>query len=355
MLRPIIVGFGHCGRDLHLRCLQVLTAQGRSNLISTQIRLVDPHPEATALEPRYTSYRELPAAGSDPTGHASVVHVCTPPPTHLACVLDALAKGYRFIIVEKPLAPTLDEALQIHETARNARAVVLVVAVWLNSPLARHIGDQLHALPPSMVTDITIVHNKSRLSRTLARQDEHVFDIEMPHQISLAHAILGGRARLLKATANDLIYNGTRKAHMARGEITLASDSGCVARLVSNLHHPARERSIAVRLNDGRRLFGYFPVNADDSFSQLFEYSAANALLEHRVFNDDPLSACLERSYLYMAAVQAGQSPASPMGMSLDFNIDVVDLLHEAKRQVAAAGQSLPADPVMPMAGLQLS
>lgn len=355
MLRPIILGFGHCGRDLHLRCLQKLTAQGHSGLISAQVRLVDPRPEATALEPGYVSFRKLPPAGPDLQGQASVVHVCTPPHAHLACVLDALAKGYRYIIVEKPLAPSLEDAHRIRAAARRAQAVVLVVAVWLNSPLARHIGDRLRDLPPSQLADMAIVHNKSRLSRTLARQDEHVFDIEMPHQISLARAMLGERVRLLNATASDLVYNETRKAHMARGEITLASDSGCVARLVSNLHHPARERSIAVRLNNGRRLFGYFPVNADDSFSQLFEYSAANALLDHRVFNDDPLSTCLERCYIFMAAVLAGQSPAYPVGMSLDFNVDMVDLLHEAKRHVAAAGQSLPAEPVMPMEALHLS
>lgn len=338
MFSPVIMGFGHSGRQLHLRCLRTLAARSCGELIHTQVRLVDPRPEATAYEPHLRAYRELPLAAA-----GAVVHVCTPPHSHLASVLEALAKGYRFIIVEKPLAATFDDAVQIRAAAREARAVVLVVAVWLSSPLARRIGERLRDSLAPEPAELTIVHNKSRFSRTLAREDEHVFDIEMPHQISLACALLSGRPRLLSAQASDLVLNGHRKPHMARGEITLASEGGCVVRLVSNLHHPARERSITVRMRDGHRLCGYFPVGADDSFSQLFEYSAVDALIEHRVFDDDPLSTCLERCYRYLAAIGQGESPTCPPGVSLDFNVDVVTVLHEAKRHVAATGYSRPA------------
>ena len=308
-------------------------------LIDAQIHLVDPRPEATAQEPTLRSHRRLPPAASITAG-LPVVHVCTPPQAHLACVREALGLGYRFVILEKPMASTLEDALAINALALSAQAVVLVVAVWLNSPLTCHILQRLAEPGMSGLAEIDIVHNKSRFSRTLEREHEHVFDIEMPHQLSLACAFAPGRPELLSAQASDLVLNGQRRANMARGEIALAAAGGLVARLVSNLNHPLRERSVVARLRDGRRLVGFFPVSADDSFSQLFEYSAVGTLTHHRVFNDDPLSACLMRCYQHLSACVSGAEPSVPRGMALEFNVDVVGLLHEAKRKATGNGGS---------------
>jgi len=338
MFSPVIMGFGHCGRALHLRCLRALLAGSAAALISADVHLVDPRPEATGQEPGLRSHRRLPPASAIPGG-LPVVHVCTPPQAHLSCVREALAQGYRFIILEKPMAPTLEDALRIRALATEARAVVLVVAVWLSSPLTGRLLARVREAGMDPLAELAIVHNKSRFSRTLAREHEHVFDIEMPHQLSLACALAPGRPRLLAAQASDLVLNGARRAYMARGEIALATAGGLVARLVSNLNHPLRERSVAARLRDGRRLVGFFPVGADDSFSQLFEYSAVDTLIRHEVFDDDPLRACLERCYRHLAERVSDDARATvPLGMALDFNLDVVSLLHEAKRKVAGNG-----------------
>ena len=334
---PVVIGFGHCGRALHLRCLRAMMAGASGALISADVHLVDPRREATEQKPALHSHDRLPPAAAI-TGGVPVVHVCTPPHAHLACVREALALGYRFIILEKPMAPTLEDALAIRALALAAQAVVLVVAVWLNSPLTRRILSRLAEPGVSGLAELDIVHNKSRFSRSLARELEHVFDIEMPHQLSLACALTQGRPQLLSAHASDLVLNGQRRANMAHGEIALASACGMVARLVSNLNHPSRERSVVAKLRDGRRWVGFFPVGADDSFSQLFEYSAADTLTHHEVFDDDPLSACLTRCYQHVAACVAGARPSVPLGMSLGFNVNVVALLDEAKRKVAANG-----------------
>ena len=334
MFSPVIMGFGHCGRALHLRCLRSLIAGTGAGLISADVHLVDPRPEATAQEPLLRSHGRLPPAAAI-TGGLPVVHVCTPPQAHLASVREALAQGYRFIILEKPMAPTLEEALRIRTLALEAQAVVLVVAVWLSSPLTARLLARLDESGVDNLAELAIVHNKSRFSRTLAREHEHVFDIEMPHQLSLACGLTPGRPQLLSAQASDLVLNGQRRAHMARGEIALASAGGPVARLVSNLDHPLRERSVVARLHDGHRLVGFFPVGADDSYSQLFEYSAVDTLTRHEVFDDDPLRACLYRCYRHLAARVSDAVATVPLGMALDFNIDVVALLHEAKRKVS--------------------
>ena len=45
MFSPVIMGFGHCGRTLHLRCLRSLRAGAGGALISADMHLVDPRPE----------------------------------------------------------------------------------------------------------------------------------------------------------------------------------------------------------------------------------------------------------------------------------------------------------------------
>jgi predicted dehydrogenase len=337
MFIPVIMGFGHCGRALHLRCLRTLSGGARGDIISADVHLVDPRPDAIAQEPTLAGHLRLPAASSLPPG-VPVLHICTPPSEHLNCVREALALGYRFIILEKPMAPTLEDALQIRALARASHAVVLVVAVWLSSPLSRRVAELSSFSESGGCSELTIVHNKSRFSRSLARNGEHVFDIEMPHQLSLARSLMTNHPKLLAARTHDLVFNGERKASMASGVINLASPGGATARLVSNLNHPVRERSITVQLRDGRRLVGNFPVSGDDSFSQLFEYSTLDVLTRHDIFRDDPLSTCLDRCYQYLADLSIGGAPPTPAGTALDFNIEVVSLLHDAKQMASVSG-----------------
>ena len=81
MFIPVIMGFGHSGRALHLRCLRTLFAADGMALIGTDVHVVDPRPDATATEPRLTAHAQLPPAASLSPG-VPVLHVCTPPLAH---------------------------------------------------------------------------------------------------------------------------------------------------------------------------------------------------------------------------------------------------------------------------------
>ncbi|HET9644167.1 MAG TPA: Gfo/Idh/MocA family oxidoreductase [Burkholderiaceae bacterium] len=333
-LRPVILGFGHAGRHLHLRCLRTMVRRAPDLPLSNTIDVVEPNESVDANGHQVVHHRELPSARVL-EGQIPVLHVCTPPSAHRQCVELAIAQGYRRIILEKPMAPTLDEARRIRQLAAAASAEVLVVAVWHNSPLTRALFDPAAGAEPSGLALVEIVHNKPRFARSLERDDEHVFDIEMPHQLALAREILGPRATLLSAHAADLVVHGRCKPCMGSGNITMLSPEGVMCRLVSNLHHPGRERCLTLHFHDGRRRIGHYPVSGDDCYSQLFDYSSIGALVRHEIFTDEPLTSCLETYYRHFANTHAAIRRAMPSGASLDFNVDVVSWLDQAKRMAS--------------------
>lgn len=327
----VILGFGHCGNALHLRCVRKLLATHFDGRVAEQVVIVDPYIAHPDLGANAQFHQSLP-----PTvlfQHTTpILHICTPPHCHLDNVRAALAAGYKYIIVEKPLAPSLQEARAIEQLAQRSAAKVLVVAVWSNSSLTQAMTDLTMRVGAEPICTIEVVHNKARFTRTFARENEHIFDIEMPHQMSVVLPFMGEEAALVSAQTSDLMINDTCRATMGRGEIILAAPGGTRARLVSSLSHPVRERSIVIQLPGGRRLVGNFPVSGDDSYSQLSVYSPQNQLIEHEIFDDDPLTNCLKSYYEYFFKCHDEQDVPMPNGARLHFNVKVVALLDEAKR-----------------------
>ncbi|MBJ7311273.1 Gfo/Idh/MocA family oxidoreductase [Rugamonas sp. CCM 8940] len=330
----VILGFGHSGNTLHLRCMRKLMATHLQARVAERVEVVDPFIARPSLGANVGFHRNLPPTEAFP--HTTpVLHICTPPDCHLGDVRAALAAGYKYIIVEKPLAPSAEEARMIEQLAQRGAAELLVVAVWSNSSLTQALSDLTMRAGDDAVCAIEVVHNKARFSRTFARQNEHIFDIEMPHQMSVVLPFMGDGVVLLSAQTSDLMINGSCRSTMGRGEIVLAAPCGVRARLVSSLSHPVRERSIMIQLRGGSRLVGNFPVSGDDSYSQLSVYSYQNQLICHEIFDDDPLTNCLKNYYEYFFKCRDGRGAAVPNGAALRFNVQVVALLDEAKREQA--------------------
>lgn len=326
----VIQGFGHCGRNLHLRCMRKLMASTTPGQLVERVEVVDPFIAAPNLGDDVRFHRRLPAAARF-QGSTPILHICTPPESHLDDVQAALAAGYRYIILEKPLAPSAQDAQAISQLAQHSLAKVLVVAVWANSALTAAMTELVQRPDSGPIDAIKVVHNKARFTRTMARQNEHIFDIEMPHQISVVLPFMDADVKLVSAQTSDLMINDACRSSMGRGEITLAA-AGTRARLVSSLSHPVRERSLLIEMRNHTRLVGNFPVSGDDSYSQLALYSPHNQLLLHEIFDDDPLTSCLRNYYAYFFRCQAGRDATMPNGASLEFNCKVVALIDQAKR-----------------------
>lgn len=330
----VILGFGHCGKTLHLSCLRKLLSGHFKGRVSHQIDVVDPFIPRQNLGDTVNFHKNLPPL-SYFNSSIPILHICTPPSSHLNDVREAIATGYQHIVVEKPLAPSVEEARAIEQMAAQCKVNILVVAVWTNSSLTEAITEFIGHNDGEQISSIEVVHNKARFTRTFSRQNEHVFDIEMPHQMSVVLPFMGPDVEFVSAQTSDLMINGSCRATMGRGEIIIKSNRGAQARLVSSLSHPVRERSIAIQFRNGHRLVGNFPVSGDDSYSQLSIYSHLNQLITHEIYDDDPLTNCLKNYYEFFFKCVSDQDIPMPNGAGLCFNVKVVSLLDEAKRKQA--------------------
>jgi len=117
-VRAAVVGLGGIAEE-HLSKLRKLEGVEVVGICDLSRTLVDAVGERYGVGPGYTSY-ELMLEEAKP----DVVHVLTPPATHLDLVLAALESGAH-AFVEKPIAPSLAEYEQMRDAA-GSRGLLLV-------------------------------------------------------------------------------------------------------------------------------------------------------------------------------------------------------------------------------------
>ncbi|QGG55159.1 Gfo/Idh/MocA family oxidoreductase [Paenibacillus sp. B01] len=338
-LRSLLVGFGRAGRELHLPCLRKAAAlpslRGR---LQGPVGVLDPGLTGEeAAPPDAALLAGWPEAARDYPPERTVVHVCTPPGQHAEAAEQAARHGYRRLIVEKPLAGTLEEADAILSLQRRCGLDLLVVANWLSSALYKTIRQRMESGRLGRLRSIDACQNKARLSRSL-RQPGHdsAFDVELPHLAALALALGGEAAQVTGAAAEDMVVGERRLPMLGRAELTLQHAAGAVSRIRSDLMSPVRERRLELEFDDAA-VTGYFPASGDDSYSWLEVRSLDGRIVEQLWLEDDPLTAVLEEFYLYYAGI--GSSPLSGAA----FNRAVMKVLEDAKAIPARERPARPA------------
>lgn len=130
MLRLAIIGIGWAGE----RQIQAIRELNRKVSVSC---VVDNDPEflrakadELAIDKTYTDYH---AALNDP--HVDAVSICTPHSLHCAMALQAAAAG-KHILVEKPIALTVDDATRMIEAAEAADVRLYVAENLSYTPMA---------------------------------------------------------------------------------------------------------------------------------------------------------------------------------------------------------------------------
>jgi|RhiMetdeSRZDD1v2_1073273.scaffolds.fasta_scaffold24324_3 predicted dehydrogenase len=333
--QTLIVGFGRSGRELHLRCLRKMQNGNGTGGAPRRIGIidVDHRPLSTAEQPDIEAFKSLedarPYFDTD-----TVVHVCTPPPTHLEVLREAARYGYSRVIVEKPLVSRLADLAILQGVVKEHRLTVFVVANWLSSALTGRLRERLQRSADQTWSKVTISQIKPRFARSLATWgQETIFDVEIPHQIALALVLGGADLEVRHAECSDMVVNRTRIPHMGQATITMEDKHGRVIVLHSDLTAPFRQRSVEVLFENGTRSVGYYPSTDADSFSQLLTFHRQHdAPVSHEIFVDEPLSAFLHEVYDYFE--HDGRRPAS----DVDFNAAVVSTIAKAKATCGLRG-----------------
>lgn len=298
----VVVGCGRQGR-LHLRCLARLRDDFEVRVVGLVDR--DPHRVQAVRDrlPQLGLAGAEVAVGDDLAEIAravdlstTVVDVVTTNSAHHAVAASAAAQDVRGIIVEKPIADSVEHARCICALDRP----VYVMESYVFSDISRFAGDYVRdrGLTPRLVkTEFSKDRRQDSAEGRgmLAGYSPHVFDVEIPHQIALARYLLGPWESVCDAWCHDMILPDGRIADHGEGAITLLHRGGATSYNFSCLqgfHHLSiTYRTARIYCEDGINVFCYYPSTVDLSGSVLVY--RGGQLVERYAFVDDSLTQAL--------------------------------------------------------------
>jgi predicted dehydrogenase len=325
-LRSVIVGYGRAGRDLHHRALREAVGAHRP------VTVVDPRP-ADVPGGRWVPDVRGAVDALRAGGHAvadAVFHVTVPPDAHLECLERLLAAGARRFILEKPLAPTAQDAAHLVDLVEVTGAVVLPMSVWPASRVTEVAEGMVAAGTIGEPVAYHMEQSKPRFRRSLeTRGHGSAFEVELPHQLLLALHLAGPVAGLTGARAWDLPVPSGPLPWLGGAEVGLRHASGAVTTLLTDLASPVRRRRLHVHGTEGTLVADY-PVSGDDDFGQV--RIAGRPV--RKVVADAPLTRFIGQAYAHFA----GEGPAPRSDLAL--HLESMRLL-DAARAIATAGSPL--------------
>jgi predicted dehydrogenase len=240
------VGFGYWGPNLARNLQTVAGARWRY-----LVELSAPRRQAAAtLYPHLIVTDDLDRVLADPDTVAVVV--ATPAATHAEVTRRALAAG-KHVLVEKPLALTTADAVDLARTADAAGLVLMVGHTFEFVPAVRRMRDLLRA---GEIGQALYLHSE-RLNLGRIQSDINAFWSIGPHDISIANFLLGEAplwasaqgARYLNAEVEDVVL------------VTLGYPGGTLANLHVSWLDPLKTRRVT--LVGSRRMLVYDDLDAE--------------------------------------------------------------------------------------------
>lgn len=309
---PVLIGYGHAGRDLHHRSLRMLgLAEGLVVVDPVRPRRADPSlnwvPDLTA------ALDALPDIGE------AMFHVLTPVRQHLPVTRGLVAAGARQIILEKPITASFEEAVDLWRLSN--RSCIAPVSIWPASRVTERVRELLGAGRIGELTALHFEQSKPRFRRNLDdRGHRSPLDVELPHQVLLALHMAGAVQALESARTWDSPVGGP----LGGAVLVLRHVSGVRSTLVSDLTSPVKIRRLRLTGTRGEIQADY-PISSEEDFGQV-------RVIDHEreVLQDAPLTRFLEGAYAYAAG--DGPPPPGP----LTDHVSVIALMDRAAAMINA-------------------
>jgi predicted dehydrogenase len=334
MLKVVLVGCGSQGLR-HLRCLGKL----RDILDVKVVGLVDRDPSRTSL---LGSHLRRLGFDSDEVVHAddlallamkmdlseAVVDVVTTNCAHHQMATIAANHDAKGIVLEKPIADTLDHARTITGLARP----VYVLENYLFSPITQFAKRYLGAngLTPCFAKTEFSKDRRADSANGRGMGDNytpHVFTVEMPHQVALMSHLIGAPRSICDAWCHDMILPDGRIADHGEGAVTLNHGGGVTSYNFSCLqghHHMSTNyRTVRIYCDDLTKIFCYYPVTMDLTGSVLVYHD--EELMEKHAFQDDSLTEALRYTLHSCRDGQRGFNNAQ-------FGYDIMNVIDTSRR-----------------------
>ncbi|MDW8043745.1 MAG: Gfo/Idh/MocA family oxidoreductase [Nitrososphaerota archaeon] len=235
-VRVAVVGAGFWGRN-HVRVLTELKGCEVTAVCDVDLVRAKEVARRFRVERYLTDYRELLRDGD-----VDAVTVCTPSTTHARIAVDFLSSG-KHVLVEKPMASSVREALEVVEAQRSSGTKVMVGHIERFNPAVvramREIGSGTIGEPlliygrrigpwPERIGDVGVVHDTTI------------------HDIDLAYCVFGSPPSGVFAVGGSLIH--AKEDHV---QVTLRFDTGRSAVLESNWLTPRKKREMYITGTQG--------------------------------------------------------------------------------------------------------
>lgn len=329
MLQTLIVGYGHSGRHLHAPCV----ARARERWTGPPIFATGRPFAIDPITPLARASRRVGEAIlrkalndlDEVQSETIVAHVCTPP-SGRARVIEMLARaGIRRVIIEKPLAESIEELDRLMSVARQNEMEIAVAMPWLSSSVTHRLRQRLKDPSIGPLRSARIVQEKPRFQRSLNRIDHSsVFDIEMPHGLGLMIHLAGPPVNVREASCTDMQVEDITIPYLGNANLVTLHNGDITVDMHCDLAAPVRRREVHL-VTEQATLTGWYSVGSDDLYGQVMVTVNGSPPSAREVIFDDAFTTLFLEWYAYFAG--EGPRPIS----DLELNESVVRTLTEAK------------------------
>jgi predicted dehydrogenase len=192
-IRVGVVGVGYWG-SRHVRVLRSTT--GVASVIGVDERFTGLTGGPQPADCDVVGYADL--AGALPAVDAVIV--ATPPSSHYSLGLQAIEAG-KHVLIEKPLAASLDEARTLVETAEAAGTILMPGLTFLYNAAVHKLRDVVR----DELGDLYYL-DCERLNLGLYQPDINVIFDLAPHDISIANFVLDSRPTAVTAWGSRYVH-----------------------------------------------------------------------------------------------------------------------------------------------------
>jgi predicted dehydrogenase len=290
------------------------------------------------------SYSTVPVCSSleevlaDPAVHA--VAVATPAGTHLPIVTAALDAG-KHVLVEKPLAATLEDGLKLVRLAEDRGLILMLDHTFCYTPVVTRLRELVRGGDLGEFRYIDSV----RINLGLVQPDVDVLWDLAPHDIAILDTICPDYARPVAVAAHGADLLGIGRASLAYLSLRLAN--GGIAHAHVNWLSPMKVRTVMVGgarrtavwndLNPQERL-AVFDRGVDIQDTQKLQTLYRTGDVTHPALEEkEALRSVMEE---FGRAIRAGDAPLTD-GYS---GLRVLATLEAAQASIAAGGAFVPLD-----------
>ena len=232
-LRIAVIGAGYWGPNL------VRNFRNSPDWDLVAVCDLDPERAARVIGDRSTVEIETDVARLLQRDDVDAVAIATPARTHAAIAIAASEAG-KHVLVEKPLASTLDDARRMVQSAADHGRALMLDHTFCYTPAVRHIRD---LIADGVIGDVLYI-DSVRINLGLVQPDVNVFWDLAPHDLSILDFILPSGLTVGPVTATGADPLDTGRACI--GHASLPLPGGGIANISVNWLSPTKIRSFVI-------------------------------------------------------------------------------------------------------------